>query len=102
MESSYAGHLGQRARDPVTQSLAIQKLLIRATNSEKKVNNTRNIISARTTNILSIIPGFTEESATVAAAYGRVVPALSSVDEKTIQNNTPLPEFAWFYGSCLG
>ena len=102
MEFSYAGHLGQRARDPVTQTLDIQQLLIHATNSEKKVNNTRNIISARTTNILSVIPGFAAAVATVSAAYGRVVPNLASNAEKTIQNNTPIPEFTWVHGRCLG
>ena len=69
---------------------------------KKKVNNTRNLIYDRTTNILSIIPGFAAAAATVAAADGNVVPALVSVAEKTIQNNTPLPEFTWVHGRCLG
>ena len=102
MESSYAVHLGQISCDPVTQTLAIQQLLIHATNDEKKVNNTRNLISARTTNILSIIPGFAASASTIAAAYGQVVPALASVAEKNIQNNTPLPEFTWVHGRCIG
>ena len=102
MESSYAGHLGQRARDPVNQTLDIQKLLIHSTNAEKKFNSTRNIISARTTNILSVIPGFAAAAATVTDEDGQVVPALASVAEKNIQNNTLLPEFTWVHGRCLG
>ena len=102
MKSSYAGHYGQQSRDPVTKTLAIQQLLIHCTNYEKEVNNTRNIISARTTNILYVIPGFAAAVATVAAAYGRVVPDLASDAEKTIQNNTPIPEFTWVHGRCLG
>ena len=102
MESSYAGHLGQRDRDPVTKTLSIQQFLIHDTNAEKKVNKTRNIISARTTNILSFIPGFTAAAVTVAAADVQVVTALASVSEETTQNNTPLTEFIWVHGRCLG
>ena len=102
MESSYVGHLGQRARDSVTQTLDIQQLLIHATNAEKKVNNTRNIISSRTTKILSVIPGFADAATTVATADGQVVPSLASVAENTIQNNTTLPEFTRVHARCLG
>ena len=76
--------------------------MIHSTNSEKKVNNTRNLIAARTTNTLSVILGFAAAAATVAASDGQVVPALASVAGKNIQNNTPLPEFTWFHGRCLG
>ena len=93
MESSYAGHLGQRARETVNKNLAIQKLLIHATNAEKKVNNIRNFISARKTKTLSIISGLSAASITVASEDDQVVPDLDSVSEKTIQNNIPLPEF---------
>ena len=102
IESSYAGHLGQRARDQVTQNLATQQFLIHATNAEKKVNNTRNLISARTTKILSVILGFAAAATTVAAADGQVVSALAYVAEKTIHNKTPIPEFTWVHGRCHG
>ena len=91
MKSSYAGRLGQRTRDPVTQTLDIQQLLIHATNAENKVNNTRNLISARIIKILSVIPGFADAATTIADADGQVVPSLAFVAEKTIHNNTPLP-----------
>ena len=102
MESSYVGHLGQQARDPVTQTLAIQQLSIHTTNNEKKVNNTRNLIATREKKIPSVIPGLAASAATVAISYGQVVPALASVSEKTIQNNTPLPELTWVHGRCIG
>ena len=66
--------------------------MIHATNAEKKVNNTRNIISAKTTKTDSVIPGFAAVATTFSAADVQVVPALASVAEKTIQNNTPLHE----------
>ena len=70
MESSYVGHLGQQARDPVTQTLAIQQLSIHTTNNEKKVNNTRNLIATREKKIPSVIPGLAASAATVAISYG--------------------------------
>ena len=76
--------------------------MIHTANSEKKVNKTINFISARTTNILSIIPGFNAAATTVAAADGQVVPDLASFAENNIQNKTPLPEFTWIHGRFLG
>ena len=102
MESSYVGHLGQREHDPVTQNLAIQQLLIHATNAKNKVNNTSNLISARATKILSVIPDFAAAATTVSSADGQVVPDIASVAEKYIHNNTPIPEFTWVHGRCLG
>ena len=102
MKSSYTGNLGKRDRDPVTKTLAIQFFLIHATNAEENVNNNRNLISARKNKILSVIPSFDTAATTVAAEYGQVVPALAYVAENTTQNNTPLPEFTWVHGRCLG
>ena len=76
--------------------------MIHATNAEENVNNNRNLISARTTRILSVIPGFAAVDTTVAVADGQVVPELDSVAEKTTQNNTPLHESTWVHGRCLG
>ena len=89
IESSYAGQLVQKARDPVTQKFDMQQLLIRATNSKKKVNNTRNLISIRTTKIISVRPGFSAIATTVAAADVQVVPSLASVSE-ILSGITPL------------
>merc|ERR1712194_98619 len=35
MESTYSAHLGIRARDPLTQTKAVQSLLVAATKAEK-------------------------------------------------------------------
>ena len=95
MELTYTGHLAARTRDPITQTRAIQAFLIAASAAERKVINTRNLISSKTTALLiATVPGYT-------AAVASTTPAHKSVAERTILNNTPLPPFEWEMGKCV-
>ena len=59
LEASYDGHLDEKSRDSLTQTKALQLLLIEATKAEKAVNATKAIAASNTTQILhSSFPGF--------------------------------------------
>ena len=52
LEANYDGHFDARKRDPLTQTKALQVLLIKATKAEKAVMATRAIAASNTTQIL--------------------------------------------------
>ena len=96
IESTYTGHLAVRARDPVTQTRALQALFVAASTTETKVINTRNLMSSKTTALLiATVPGYT------ASVAGVETPAIKSVAERTIQKNIPIPPFEWQWGACV-
>ena len=96
MESTYTGHLLARTRDPITQTCVIQTLLVAVSAAEKKVINTRNSISSKTTQLLiATVPGYT------SAVDSAMTPAHKSVAERTIQSNIPIPPFEWEMGKCV-
>lgn len=96
LESAHDGHLKARARDWVTQTRALNELLPVAAAAEKRVLNTRSIVSAKTTQMLLSVPGFK------AHATSSSTPGFASIAEQTIGNNSPIPDFEWDKGKCIG
>jgi hypothetical protein len=98
MESNYTAHLSIRARDPLTQTKAVQNLLVAATKAEKSILATRALISKQHNRVLlATVPGYT--GIPLADAAG--TPGLASVAERTIGDNTPIPAFEWKAGMCV-
>jgi hypothetical protein len=96
METVYTGHLQARTRDPLTQTRAIQELLVHATNAEKKVLNTRAIVHRQATALMvATVPGY------VASPVLSSTPVHASVAERTLQDNSPIPPFEWTKGKCV-
>ena len=100
MESAYSAHLQPRARDPVTQTRAIQDLLVAASKAERKVINTRTLISNQATALMvATVPGYTAVKKPMSEMS---TPGMASVAEHTIGGNTRIPDFEWTNGDCVG
>lgn len=98
MESTYSAHLGIRARDPLTQTKAVQSLLVAATKAEKKVLATRTLISKQHNKVMTAtVPGYTA----IPISGDAAVPGMASVAERTIGSNTPIPPFEWKAPMCV-
>ena len=96
METVYTGHLQARTRDPLTQTRAIQELLVHATNAEKKVLNTRAIVHRQATALMvASVPGYVAQRARPSASVH------ASVAERTLQDNSPIPPFTWTKQQCV-
>ena len=102
LEANYSSHLNARLRDPLTQTKALQLLLIEATKAEKAVIATRNIASSNATQVLQAsFSNFKPPAITnVGAAAGTMVNA--SQAERTLSSNSPVGPFNWGWGHCLG
>ena len=76
----------------------MKSLLVAASKAERKVLNTRNLISNQTTALMvATVPGYIATSATM----GTVTPGLPSVAERTISGNTHIPDSEWTTGDCV-